>query len=438
MKTALKCIGVLLIALGLVSCAQKSEPDYDNPGFYDQTLTITAVRDHHRLQEFARRYMLRYPGVYIEVTSFNYDFPRYIEQLFIGLMSGTADDFFDADIDYMNPATIRLLADWLPIMRADPDFSEDDYFMSVLNAMTFQGGLYEFPFLFQAPHLIVANSTIPGLTQMLADYATLSVTDLKSIREAVESDLYLHASFALHSAVTFYINSFLDIENRTADFNNPRFINLISNAVEVIDTNSRYIQLGNNWHFDFATEEILSGRYLFQEVNWSIFQYFLPYENEFIFEGITPVADADGRVLIGQHRSYALNAAASYKDLAWDFIKFMQDTERNGLVLGDELFMPVYRPFMRSQMHRAMPEWLSHYARQLGWRIEGDEADIIDGFIAQIEELHDMPMTYLRLPYVIHDILRETLQLFTDGLISAEEAAIDLQNKITLVLWEMG
>jgi len=53
--------------------------------------------------------------------------------------------------------------------------------------------------------------------------------------------------------------------------------------------------------------------------------------------------------------------------------------------------------------------------------------------------LGDMPMASTRtLPFAIENIIDEALELFHNGLVSAEQTAADLQNRITLVLMEMG
>ena len=63
----------------------------------------------------------------------------------------------------------------------------------------------------------------------------------------------------------------------------------------------------------------------------------------------------------------------------------------------------------------------------------------MEGALAQIAALGDMPMsTMANLPFAIENIIREALALFNDGLVSAEQTAADLQNRVELALMEMG
>jgi len=98
--------------------------------FAGQTLTISYIWDEQNITRFAKMYMQANLGVKIEANSFNGDYNRYEEQVTTRLMAGTADDMLDNwRIHYRDSETNTLLADWYPIMRADPTFSGSDYYI---------------------------------------------------------------------------------------------------------------------------------------------------------------------------------------------------------------------------------------------------------------------------------------------------------------------
>jgi len=84
-------------------------------------------------------------------------------------MTGEVPDLFMADfLDYKDPSIARMLADWLPIMTAHPDFDEGDYFMNVLQTTMVEDQLIVFPTHFSFG-MLAANTSVPGLVEAMAD-----------------------------------------------------------------------------------------------------------------------------------------------------------------------------------------------------------------------------------------------------------------------------
>jgi len=383
------------------------------------------------------------PHIRLDITSFGFDREQYLEQIRLAFMAGNAPDLFLIDnLNYKDPDTVRFLADWFPIMYAQPNFYEGDYFMNVFHAASFQGELFAFPTHFFWG-MVAANTTVPGLAYELNQKAGVTAYDLIQLAEKFDSSLYIHQFFDPVVASLFsifsggYVQRFIDMEARTADFNNQDFINFITAARDF--TNPDALQdLGANIQvIDNAQEAQLSHRYFFLYYMPTTPQYLLPIEN-LIFDGHVPLVNHKGELVINPWTAWGLNGSATpnQKQAAWEFVKFMQ-SPRFSDMFGSQRMVPTYKPLMRHEFIQSVPNDILF--RQNGWiTAEGRIEAILDA-ISVIESFASMPMVDSRIiPDSIVDIKVEVIDQFERGFVTAEQAAEYLQNRVTLALMEMN
>lgn len=410
--------------------------------FYGETLTIATFSDL-LIRDIVRLYMLENPGVTIEVIELmDEDFREARERIGVELMAGTGPVLLNTIfVDNYDPRIGDFLVDWFTIMAADPYFNEEDWFMNVFHAVAVNGQLNAFPVLF-AHEIVMANSTIPGLREALADRDTVSILELMEIYQEYRGQWphFLSENYDVAVAMFTYLDRFLDIEAGIVDFDNQAFIDFITRAREITSPDKAFGYTFSTIPISPDLERELSERYFFITTMSVLYQYHLNFETELLFTDLTPLTNDEGELIIDPWQSFALNALATPTEqaLAWDFIRFMTDARNygGGAVSWVNMSSPNRELFLLGVEHNLIG-FRDHFERY-GWRLTHEEEAFAD-VAAQMVAFAELPMVNARrTPHVIFDIIFEALELFHDGLVSAQQTAADLQSRITLVLMEMG
>ncbi|MCL2426157.1 MAG: hypothetical protein FWD05_07450 [Oscillospiraceae bacterium] len=475
----LRIIAIILIIITLafatVGCSFAPgstlyDPDYieqivnpDRSLFYGETITI-AMLNPHGVPHHAIRYMAANPGVTINLISFDDYWQRQPEpdwgevRMEIGtqLMAGTAPTLIESFfVDAFDPRQAVFLYDFRKLMDADPSFNEDDWFMNVFHAFEVNDRFYHFP-LYVAYQPIVANRSIPGLLEAFAAYSD-GITLLQLMQLSYDflefhPQYYLEEHFSSACIMRHYSDRFIDVETERVSFDDD-FIDLITFADSI--TSPRF---SDNWragsllHFRRmrrqTEEQIKSERYLFHfDVN-SWYYYWLDFEEDLHrFSGMTPLTNDRGELLVESVDNFMLNANATpiQKAIAWDFLLFAMQPE-NYIRSGFGMFASV-QSASRSQLESnvSFPMSTFFYYNYRNIRIEafpwflGDYDEAMEGVLERMMVFAEMPMRSTRTyPRIIDDIIDENLYLFYAGLLSAEQAAQNIQNQVTLVLMEMS
>jgi len=458
MQTVCAVVVACVIVLGFVGCSRVSPDDnhegyYSADPFYGETLIVSTVTSHAdvggpaSIETLAVLYMLENQGVTIEIVnpfanhrgSWLDLMQLYREYTTLQLMTGTAPTLFEASaFDWYDSRVNRFFADWYPIIQQDPYFIESDFYVNAFSAISSnaQGRLVVYPYSFSS-WLVATNISMPGIMDAVISYNSLSISEMHRLHHlfAMNTPVALYSVHSTLDAVIFSLGEFVDFENRTADINNQVFIQFI--------TLSRYLSeladgSGRVWTTP-EEEAALSASNLFNFVNTLAFQYLLEVDGV-LFGNPLPKANDDGELLIFPDFTFALCASSTptQKALAWDFIMYMQQNS-SPLIPNSR---PVYRPLARETVRHWMPrfnQWSQ--ANGLGGYEGGFEAgsdtvfSILDGF-------HNRPMALLHvigsLGNPLDSIIIEVISDFDNHLITAEQAAEYLQNRISLYFLEMN
>jgi ABC-type glycerol-3-phosphate transport system substrate-binding protein len=407
---------------------------------YDEVLTIAVLMDWVVLP-VADRFMQENPGVKIEVISFNQEFfnldlntPR--TQIATELMAGSGPVLIESWLlDTLDSRVFPFMVDWFEIMAADPDFNEDDWFMNVFHAMARDGRLFEFPheFLYES---VSVNSTIPGLVDAFSGRDTVNVSEMMHINQnlVTDSPKTIAAIFSPRWITRSYISEFLDMETGEVNFDNQRFIDLITEALIVMDT-------AGGGAFSIEYESQLRSNHVFAVDNpANTILRFLDFNVGTIFTNSAPLVDAEERLVISANSSFVLNAANStptQQALAWDFLKFLMQPGNQPIQL---IFQQnVNRALMQHNVEQQLQRFVSIF-QQRGWQLAVTEDEALEQVIDRMTAIGEMSMTRINgaVPQIIQDTINEVLQDFVDGLTTAEQTAQLLQNQITLIMMEMG
>jgi hypothetical protein len=358
-------------------------------------------------------------------------------------MAGVADDIIDASmLSHIDLSERGLIVDFLPLMQNDPDFVEEDFFMNAFRAFEYRGGLYTFPIIFSNRFVGVNNTLSAELIERFKQYETMSHRQMLELYfEYADTDtLFLSPDIDAMAFVFHNHRTFVDYENRAANFNTDDFVSLLTKIREA--TNPQRFADGRldysvNWDPTGVPTPELFHRYVFMVAHHSNYRAFFPISDRELFTHYIPFATDDGYISINSTIRFFINSASENIELAWEFLKFLAaDEEYANLV--SVLGVPIKREHFGSDTPDYIAMWIN-ILRENNFVIEGDIKDIADNIISTMERWNEMPM---QINHSSSDNLREmiieTLTSFHRGFLTAEQAAEELQNRVTLYLMERG
>ena len=426
----------------------------DRSLFEGETLTIAQTFFASDMEPIARRYMAENPSVTVEVIEyFSYylrddHFGNATAEISTQLMSGGGPVLISGDLlDYVDPRSHPFLADWFRVMNADPGFNEADWFMNVFHATALDGRLYTFPTSFSY-EAATANSEIPGLTEIMAGYDSITMPELLELHREIPTDepLYFEMQTHINRLMPYYFKDFVDLDAGWVDFDNERFVELINYSKKIIETDRL---VWGDMPSSRNGQRMMSETYFFHFADPSnyFYTYFLEFERSPIFTGLTPVVNSAGELLISiGGGNFILNANASPVEqaLAWDFIKFMMNPDNRAEVIQG-FMQPTNRELLRFGIETDISTnmEIAHIFPNREWPLAYTQEEAVDDVVSKMTAFGEMPMQNRRmLPNAIvgrpHGIIPVALQLFQDGLVSAEDTAANIQNQVELVLMELG
>lgn len=409
-----------------------------------KVITLSLCWDYY-IEEAADRFMKLHPDVEIKINSYSGEMVKYMTQVPASLMAGNADDILDGfGVSFQNPSTVKLLADFYPLMQADQSFNEDDYFTNVFKALEYKGGLYIFPISFTY-NLVAVNNRVQGnLRDKFSQYSHLNSFDLMDIYKSMQAEndsniagYYLHDSFDVNNAFYSLKDSFIDVENKTCDFNNERFINFLNEAKSITDPEKEYLYSNNGIVYSQENEEARSNKYLFQIFSADSFQYILEFEEGMPFGDPVPFTNGHGQINITPLKNFCINGNSENKELAWEFLKFMADGEDTDSSEGYPFIppIPVNKKVLTDRYMIEVPKRINGYEKDFGWHIKGDLETASKKVISLTNEFNNMPM-YFYNDFGLNGLISDPLAQFNDGQMTAEQIASELQNKMSLYLME--
>ena len=454
-----------LLALLLAACGSDAAPDEpfvwqwerttDNPSpFYGETLTIatTHLSFPGNYRWFAMQYMQRNPGVTIEIIDMGDDLERAREQMGVRLMAGDAPMMICGRLsDAFLPMSQTMFIDWNILLDAHPEFDENDWFMNVFRANEINGQLFSFP-LSYAYAYVVANTTVPGLIDAVYGRESIHIGDIidlyaqyLSITDS-ERPLYIGNFRNILTtnlwALLMLDTNFFDFEAGEVNFNDPLFADTIARINGFVNPRGYGALLGN-WG-DRTHEAAMAQSAFFRVITTDHYEYFSIFENGTLFANPMRLTNSEGELIVQSFHSFMLSAGATPAEqaLALDFVMFLGghgsaniESNQHRIFAGEQ---STHRELMRVESSQQLPNTIASFYSS--WNRALDFSGIIIKTIDRAEALVDVPMTTHRFAprHIETMVTNEVYEQFHDGLITAEAAANYLQNRITLMLMEMG
>jgi len=366
------------------------------------------------------------------------------------LAAGTAPDLINHQLLGLGTDTAVYLADWFRLMEADSSFDSARFFENVFDAVAIDGLLYTFPLHFSFNY-VTANDTVPGLADALEwyiqQYGGITISQVLGLFTALQAQhpMYLDWDFDVSYALFRYIYSFIDLEARSADFDNHRFTNFINLSLSATRPNKIFGRFAvrtmdsvrNIRYVPIEMEHTLSESHFFQVLPAEALQYFLEFEDRPMFIGAAPLITSRGELEISVE-GYLLNANTTdgQQMLAMQFMRFATSgLGRTAAPMdgGVHLNIPVYRAELRYFLNvRVRVVWATYRSLPMGTTA----FYAANSVLAQLTPILEMPMIVSRLNG-IDAIINDALEDFHYGRVSAEQVAEDLQNRVTAALLAM-
>ncbi|MCL2356020.1 MAG: ABC transporter substrate-binding protein [Defluviitaleaceae bacterium] len=402
MKKFLLLIAMIATA-ALSGCGGSSETQTSN----ELTIAVGDMFADGFFEEAARRFEEKHDGRYTVTFVTVGDARSYSQIMNTALMSGRGEDIiFASRLTWQRLADAGRLVD----MNNKIDFPPGEFYQSILDAYLYNGGRYVVPLIFNIEtfrlNSDVAFETNPN---------RFTIEDVITLAHAYPHLEIFHSPMGM-SATTFayrifelYFDEFIDLPNRTANVDNEKFINLLESIQPIADR-----MMVTSW----TTPPIIIETILHNIV--------MNVEGIEDYTGFNVMTNSRGEGLANARNHMAINANSQNQELAARFIQFLLSYE---MQTSPEIWAtPVNRNAAETNS-RAMLE----SQRALGFMPEGVD---FETNLAVFNSLADRLSVAGTSDPFIGDFVRDEMTRFFDGEVTAEQAAQNLQARLTTYLNE--
>ncbi len=266
------------------------------------------------------------------------------------LLSGKIPDILSLNgLPFSQLAAKGLLEDLYPYLDADKDLSRDDFFPTVLEGMSYNGGLYRICPSFSVQGLIGASSVVGDTPGWNYDEFKAALASMPE--GCTPLDQYTTRGQVLNSLLALDMDDFVDWSHGKCSFDSQEFVDLLEFA------NS--FQADFDWeNYDWSEDEsslkrIAEGRQMLMQAGVYSFDDIL--YNDMYFGGSStyigwPTNNGVGNMLTLSEGAFAMSANCRNKDAAWEFIRSILSEDYQQSQYG----LPVIRRVFDEKLKQAM------------------------------------------------------------------------------------
>lgn len=341
-KKVLRSIGMsLLLPLLLSGCGEMTEQK-------EITLVLGTFGENPVLLQQVEVFEEAHPGYKIEIRTYN----RFeqeegdgIARLQREIVSGQGPDIINFGYGYSVTDILgKYTEDLFPYFEKSAE--EDAYFGNVLQAFSYQEGLYAMPVSFSL-------KTFVGRKSLVGERESWSIDELigcyETEREKSGGSLLLYPGEikkdVFGTIITGNVESFVDWEQKTCRFDEEEFIKVMEFAGGFPDT----LMITE----DFSPMECFGngGALLYPMILSSVYDICkaeLILKEEPVYIGY-PVNGDDGTVIQASELMLAISGVSEHKEVAWDFLcQFLSEEYQKEITAG----FPVNRAALEYQLEQ--------------------------------------------------------------------------------------
>jgi multiple sugar transport system substrate-binding protein len=398
---------LILALLPLYGCGAKEAEE--EPG---GTLTIATLRGSEFLNDAARRYEEAHDGVTVEITAYwnendtEMDAAKYSQIVNTALMSGKGEDIIDvSSLTWTKIADKNKLVDLNGLLDLDPQ----KYHLSVLDAFLYNGKRYTLPlcFTFEAFQFYGAAALIETPKDRTIDDLLKLAEDYRDVQ--MDAGGYGIAYSKMEIAMKLFnldFNTYVNIQKKEASVDNPRFISMLEKVNNLPAVLMEYPAIAgqSNVYSPAMTQngvEDLSNMFLLTN-------------------------EAGQSMLSTIYLMPAISVNSVKKKLAADFIQFLLSDEM--MTSPEMYFCPVNK---NAVAERARLTYESAAAE--GYAPEGFD---LEKNIALFNKLTERLGVVANSDMIIYEFTATEIERYLNGDQTAEQAAKNLQSRLTTYLQE--
>ncbi|MCL2839905.1 MAG: ABC transporter substrate-binding protein [Defluviitaleaceae bacterium] len=396
----------------------------------------------------------------------------YINQINTELMSGRGADILGFDVlPFHRYAQQGQLADLRRFMDNDPNFNIYDYRANILDMLTTDAGLFKFPISYSFDYLTFDSTLFAQAQREFLE--TNDVFTLESLFAigypalesawATESQYQMMpttASTLFRTMFDLYHSHFIDIENRTANFTDGLFVDMLNQLqyfedtgllresapemnMDTISTIGIASSATDRYAFKIKTLFTLFFEFARDDPNTPSLDFGIGITDDDMIAGL--LSNSLGQVpfsfgQIGTGTAFGINANSQNQDLAWEFIKFLS-SDAIIEILQNPGGIPLHiGAFEESARRSASNFFFRHHFNpdMAGEAIELTPAEQarFDAYTATVAHFTSLLNTFHTTDSIMTDMVIEAVAEFFEGNISAEDLAQNLQSRVSLMLNE--
>lgn len=378
----------------------------------------------------------------VDYSNFNTedDYEAGMNKFNLDIASGNVPDimFFRSDSPVESYINKGLFEDLTGYIEKDPDLSEADFLLSVMNALKTKGKLYQI-----VPAFYVASVTTK--TKYLEGKDVLSFDDCNKLIQAAGASYEFAFGITtredlLNTGLALSGDKYIDWENKSCSFNSESF-------VKFLEFTSKFPKEYKEDSWDTYKETFYrDGQSLFNMTYLSDFRGYKRYKQgafgeDITFMGFPNDMGVNCSVIYPECR-LAISSKSSFKDGAWDFVKSFL-TEEYQDKLGEYNF-PIRQSSFEKMAEASMQKEFymdgdekveydtTYYVDDTEIIIEpltAEEVQVVKDFISSISLVYNVNES-------VNSIIQEEASAFYSGQKTAQEVADIIQSRVSIYVNE--
>ncbi len=345
-------------------------------------------------------------------------------------------------------ASKGILADINEFFDKDSEIKREDYFENILKAFeTKDGKLYSIVPSFHIETLIGKTSNLEGMESW-------NLSEFIDYAEGLDEGTEIFASDNMTSNSIFYalcynsMNNFVNLENKTCDFNSESFIKLLEFAGKYPSSEEYYSNFDEDMDYEAYFQDMYAGyrdnKIILEQGYFSDLNSIYQVEKADFGEDVSfigyPSSEGNGSC-IGADLKLGISAKSDNQDAAWQFIKYFLSDEYQ----ESSWSFPLKKSVFEKKAEDAMTPYT--YTDENGETVVDENVYNINGVefkIGYMDEEHknkymdfissvDKEVSYNS---EIVEIIDEEVQAYFSGQKSAQETADIIQNRVKIYINE--
>lgn len=361
------------------------------------------------------------PEYRIEIKPLLYNNESERDRLLIELATSEDIDILDTSFLPDGALDAGLLADMLPMIDADETISREDFITSLLQAMMKHGGLYEYTDKFTLVTLLARPEMFPGreswtvnqIEELIAQHPEYAPLWQSMNREMIVTVVSWAATA-----------EFIDWESASCSFDSRAFQDWLRLLKKLLDDKSPQDEEKlMAFCYDFASDAGFSSRYPFQS-DYAV-AGFPSTEGTGSYLLKLGSSAGESRSTVGQNTRIGIMASSKHQDGAWRFVRTLMTSESE-----EDQAISFGIPVFRERFERAITSTLSNNGEFQGLAMfNADDAQRLREQVYGTTKL-------IHTDEQILQVIQSEINAYLDGQKTAEEAAKQIQSRLSLYLAE--